>query len=123
AWRNKKKITRHKKALPLYTVENARDALNLVSPTQYGHWQEIGDDLRFRYHVVGHILGAAAVEIEVRQNGRKSTILFSGDVGRYGNPLTIDPAEPPTCDYLVCESTYGGRLHEPEDPRAMFIDL
>jgi len=123
AWRNKKKITRHKKALPLYTVENAKEALSYVRPTPYSLWQDCCQGLRIRYHVVGHILGAAAVEVEIRENGRKVSILFSGDVGRYGNPLTINPAEPPTCDYLVCESTYGGRLHEPEDPRAMFIDI
>ncbi len=123
AWRNKKKITRHKQALPLYTVENAKDALSYLRPTPYGRWRECGEGIRFRYHVIGHILGAAAVEVELKENGRKVSLLFSGDVGRYGNPLTINPAEPPTCDYLICESTYGGRLHEPEDPRAMFIEI
>lgn len=123
AWRNKKKITRHEKALPLFTVEDAERSLTMFKAVPYQTWTEVGEGVRFRYHVVGHILGAAAVEVEVRSNGDKKTILFSGDIGRYGNPLTIDPAEPPECDYLVCESTYGARLHEPEDPRAALIDL
>ena len=123
AWRNKKKITRHEKALPLYTVEDAQAAIQLFIEKPYKRWYKAGPDVRFRFHVVGHLLGAASIEIELTEGGRKKHILFTGDVGRYGNPLTIDPAVPPKCDYLVCESTYGGRLHEPEDPRAMFIDL
>ena len=123
AWRNKKKLTRHEKALPLFTVEDARQALQLFRPATFGSWTNLGESLRFRYHLVGHILGAGSVEIETRENGRKTSILFSGDIGRYGNPLTVDPAEPPGCDYLVCESTYGGRIHEPEDPRARFIEI
>jgi metallo-beta-lactamase family protein len=123
AWRNKKKITRHEVALPLFTVEDARLSLKLLQPATFSTWVQLGSAVRFRYHPAGHILGAAAVELEVRSAGNKTTILFSGDIGRYGNPLTVDPSEPPVCDYLVCESTYGGRMHEPEDPRAMLIDL
>jgi metallo-beta-lactamase family protein len=123
AWRNKKKITRHEVALPLFTVEDAQHSLQLLRPAPFLSWVELNDALRFRLHPAGHILGAAAVELEVCSKGDKKTILFSGDVGRYGNPLTVDPAEPSRCDYLVCESTYGGRMHEPEDPRAMLIDL
>ncbi len=123
AWRNKKKITRHETALPLFTVEDAEKSLQMFRSAQFMTWVKVSDSLRFRYHPAGHILGAAAVEIEARSNGDRKTILFSGDVGRYGNPLTVDPAEPPRCDYLVCESTYGGRLHEPEDPRGMLIEL
>ena len=123
AWRNKKKLTRHEKALPLFTTADVQTTLKLLRPAPFGQWQTLGRSLRFRYHPAGHILGAAAVEAEVTENGRKTTILFSGDIGRYGNPLTVDPAEPPEFDYLVCESTYGGRLHAPEDPRAVLLDL
>lgn len=123
AWRNKKKITRYEQALPLYTVKDAENALMLLQEKLYRRWYKVGPDVKFRYHVVGHLLGAAAVEVMVTENGKKTTILFSGDVGRYGNPLTIDPANPPQCDYLVCESTYGGRLHDPVDPRATFTEL
>jgi metallo-beta-lactamase family protein len=123
AWRNKKKLTRYEKALPLFTVEEARQAIELFKPILFDEWSEVDDDFQFRFRRVGHILGAASVELKLRHNNERKSILFSGDVGRYGNPLTVDPAEPPEMDYLVCESTYGGRLHEPEDPRAVLIDL
>ncbi|MEW5796980.1 MAG: MBL fold metallo-hydrolase, partial [Candidatus Zixiibacteriota bacterium] len=123
AWRNKKRLTRHEKALPLFTTDDARAAIKLFKPAPFGQWHPLSKQLRFRFHPAGHILGAAGVEIEYSENDRKSSILFSGDIGRYGNPLTVDPAEPPEFDYLVCESTYGARLHPPEDPRAMLIEL
>jgi len=123
AYRTKKKLTRHGVALPLFTTENAEDTLKLMVPTPYDTWTSINDSIRFRLHIAGHILGAASVEVEVRDGSRKFNVLFSGDVGRYGNPLTANPTEPPQCDYLVCESTYGGRIHEPEDVYYVFEQL
>lgn len=115
-FRNKKKATRHAKALPLFTTDDAETALGLFNPVLFGIWTQISEQFRFRYHIVGHLLGAACCELEITDNGTRRTILFSGDIGRYSNPLVVDPLPPPACDYLVCESTYGGRLHEPEDP-------
>jgi metallo-beta-lactamase family protein len=123
AYRNRKKLTRHKVALPLFTVDNAKEALRMLTPTPFGIWTDAAESVRFRFHVAGHILGAAQVELEVREDDRKVSVLFSGDVGRYGNPLTSNPAEPPACDYLICESTYGGRIHEPEDAYFEFEQL
>jgi metallo-beta-lactamase family protein len=120
AYRNKKKLTRHKKAVPLFSVANAKAVLKTFSPTPYDTWTDISESIRFRFHVAGHILGAANIELLLKDGDRKVNVLFSGDVGRYGNPLTRDPSEPSECDYLVCESTYGGRIHEPEDPQFEF---
>ena len=114
-YRNRKKITRHAPALPLFTVEDAKKALTFFKPAPFGQWIELGKEIKFRYHVAGHILGAASVEIVLDDGDRKKTILFSGDVGRFGVPLIVDPAEPPEVDYLVCESTYGNRFHPPND--------
>ena len=122
-YRNKKKLTSHEVALPLYTTEDAEAAIRLFKPVPFGLWVDIVEGIRFRLHVAGHVLGAAGVEVQADDGERKVTIFFTGDVGRYGNPLTNDPEPPPECDYLVCESTYGGRLHPPEDPRATFRDL
>ncbi|RKX26225.1 MAG: MBL fold metallo-hydrolase [Candidatus Zixiibacteriota bacterium] len=122
-FRNRKKLTHHKKALPLFTKADAETAINQMHPVPYDDWVSITDNVRFRMRPAGHILGAASVELEVADKGRTIQILFSGDIGRYGNPLTRDPGEPSNCDYLICESTYGGRLHAPEDPRSVFIDL
>ncbi len=122
-YRNKKKLTRHEVALPLFTDDDAERALKLFEPVPFNEWISIDEAIRFRYHIAGHILGAAGVEVELNDEGRTRTVFFSGDVGRYGNPLTVDPSEPPACDYLVCESTYGGKIHPPEDPHTIFADL
>ncbi|MBI5266719.1 MAG: MBL fold metallo-hydrolase [candidate division Zixibacteria bacterium] len=116
AFRNKRKATSHPVALPLFTAADAETAIDRFQAVTFGEWKKINECFRFRYHIVGHLLGAASVELEITDSNRRVTILFSGDVGRYAGPLTIDPANPPACDYLVCESTYGGRMHEPEDP-------
>ncbi|MBD3403148.1 MBL fold metallo-hydrolase [candidate division GN15 bacterium] len=122
-YRNKKKLTSHEKALPLFDDEDvaAIDAMYQAAP--FDTWTEVTDRIRFRLHPAGHILGAASVELELTDDDRKVSVLFSGDVGRYGNPLTRNPGEPPSTDYLVCESTYGGRIHPPEDAHQDFIDL
>ncbi len=115
-YRNRNKLSRHPKALPLFDTDDAQAAITHLNPVEFSRWIEIGKSFRFRYHRAGHILGAAGVEVELRDGGRKVSIYFSGDVGRYGNPLTIDPSVPPETDYLVCESTYGGRIHPAEEP-------
>jgi metallo-beta-lactamase family protein len=116
-YRNRKGLTRHAEALPLYTEDDARAALDLLKPIPFNSWVSVGGHLRFQLRIVGHVLGAACVEAQAEDDGHKVSVLFSGDVGRYNNPLTVNPTEPPEVDYLVCESTYGGRLHDPEDPR------
>ncbi|MBU0983927.1 MAG: MBL fold metallo-hydrolase [candidate division Zixibacteria bacterium] len=122
-YRNRKKLTHHEVALPLFTSDDAEQAINQMNPTPFDSWVSVGDHLKFRFHRAGHILGAAGVEVAVSESGRDVTIMFSGDVGRYGNPLVVDPESPPPCDYLVCESTYGGRLHGDEDPKAVLTEL
>jgi metallo-beta-lactamase family protein len=122
-YRTKKKLSSHEVALPLFTDDDVRDALALFSPQPFLTWIKVSDHIRFRYHVVGHLLGAASVEVEVTDGPRKLTVQFSGDIGRYGNPLVKNPTEPVECDYLVCESTYGSRIHPAEDPHTIFADL
>ena len=68
-----------------------------------------------RYHDAGHLLGSNMIEVEIRDRTPPLRILFSGDVGRYDGPLYHDPAPPPECDYLICESTYGDRDHPDVD--------
>ena len=122
-YRNKKKLTRHEKALPLFDDEDVAAMDVMYRGVPFETWTNVTDNIRFQYYPAGHILGAASAEVEVTDGDRRITILFSGDIGRYGNPLTRNPGEPPTTDYLVCESTYGGRIHPPEDAHQDFIDL
>ncbi|HET6883359.1 MAG TPA: MBL fold metallo-hydrolase, partial [Pirellulales bacterium] len=111
---NRKKYSKHHPALPLYDDHDVERALKLLRPVERGQWFNPAGLIWCRYHDAGHLLGSAMIEVEVRQGSQPLRILFSGDVGRYDAPLYHDPAPPPECDYLICESTYGNREHEPE---------
>lgn len=116
---NRKGFTKHKPALPLYDGRDVERSLRLLKPTERGRWFNPAGQVWCRYHDAGHLLGSSIIEVEIR-NGkhgeqRPLRILFSGDVGRYNAPLYHDPAPPPECDYLICESTYGNREHPTGD--------
>jgi len=119
-YRNRKKLTSHPKALPLFTTEDARGTFDHFVPVLFNRWKKLSSEIKFRYHPVGHILGAGCVELKLDDGTRKTSILFSGDVGRYATPLVADPVAPPQTDYLVIESTYGGVVHDPQD---VFFDM
>ncbi|HZY82572.1 MAG TPA: MBL fold metallo-hydrolase [Cyclobacteriaceae bacterium] len=108
---NKKRYTKHKPAVPLYTVQDVEKVLDLFQTVESDQWIPISSDLRFMFRKVGHILGAAFVEVE--WSGRR--IIFSGDIGRPFSPLLNAPSKPAAADYIVMESTYGDRLHPPVD--------
>jgi len=117
---NKAGYSKHRPALPLFRLADARAALKLLEPVPFGEWIELHPGIRFRYHRQGHILGAAAVELVTKASGgRRLSIYFSGDVGRYGVPILRPPEPYPGSDVLLVESTYGDRLHSPADPRAV----
>jgi metallo-beta-lactamase family protein len=109
---NRKGFSKHHPALPLFTEEDTLRALRQIRKVRYGTWTEIGPSVRFRLHNAGHILGAAFVEVKIKQEGGDVTLVFSGDLGGYGLPLHIDPEPPPACDVMVIESTYGDRLRD-----------
>jgi len=111
---NRKGRTKHKPALPLYDTDDAEEALKLLRPEEYGSWIETGNHMAVRLVDVGHLLGSAMAQVRVKDGSRELTILFSGDVGRYGMPINPDPSPPPESDYLVVESTYGDRSHDNE---------
>jgi metallo-beta-lactamase family protein len=115
---NRYGYSRHRPALPLYTQADARKALELFRTVEFGEWYPIADGISARYHRAGHILGAASIEVVWKDR----TILFSGDIGRYGDAVMKDPAPPPRADYLLVESTYGDRRHEEVDPTAALGD-
>jgi metallo-beta-lactamase family protein len=108
---NRKHFSKHHPALPLYTEEDAMRALERLVPLDFGEELAIGD-LRVELRPAGHILGAASVAI--RRGGR--CLLFSGDLGRSDDLLMLPPTPPGRADWIVCESTYGDRLHDKEDP-------
>ena len=104
---NRHGFSRHRPALPLYTRADAEQALELFRPVPFHEPSDIGRIARLQFRRAGHILGAATAEISF--GGR--TIVFSGDLGRFGDETMVDPEPVTHADYLVVESTYGDRLH------------
>ena len=120
-YRNRHNLTKHTPALPLYTEKDAYAALEFVQPeANTGEAIEVAPGIRASFRVAGHILGSSLVLLEIDHasaNGEGRRVLFSGDLGHYDQPIIRDPVPPPACDYLLVESTYGDRLHDPEDPK------
>lgn len=117
-WANRKGFSRHKPARPLYTEEDANRSLRLLHRLEFDQETPLHKGMKAKLHRAGHILGAAFAEIRYRdRHAGWKTVVFSGDLGRRGVPILHDPAPLPACDVLVCESTYGDRLHEPTDPK------
>jgi metallo-beta-lactamase family protein len=140
-YRNRHDLTSHSPALPLYDEDDARSALALLRPVANdGNPVDICEGFKASFMVAGHIMGASLVLVEMSEppaiaggltqssdglpgatslqppataggSDRPVRFLFSGDLGHYDQPIVKDPATPPECDYLMCESTYGDRLH------------
>ena len=114
-YRNRHALTSHSPALPLYDEADAKAALELLVPVANdGKPIEVCKGIQASFMVAGHIIGASLVLVELanaRPDGSGIRFLFSGDLGHYDQPIVKDPSPPPACDYLMCESTYGNRLH------------
>ncbi len=108
---NRKGLTKHSPALPLFDEEDVKETMELFRTVPLGRPQEVNHAFSFAYRDAGHLLGAASAEVTVREGGRETRVLFSGDVGRFGAVLTKDPDLAPEADYMVVESTYGNRTH------------
>jgi metallo-beta-lactamase family protein len=109
---NRHGFSKHRPALPLYGVRDAERAIGQLTPAPLHRPISLPGGAGAQFRLAGHILGAATVEIV--WDG--VTIAFSGDLGRYDDPLMVDPEPVSRADYLVVESTYGDRLHEKRDP-------
>jgi metallo-beta-lactamase family protein len=115
-WANKKGYSKHTPALPLFDRHDAERVYPLLKPFSYGTHFEPVPGIRGKFRDVGHILGAAFLDLKTDQSRRERKIVFSGDVGRPTDTILRPPAQPYNVDYLVMESTYGDRLHEACDP-------
>ncbi|MGC4085428.1 MAG: MBL fold metallo-hydrolase [Vicinamibacterales bacterium] len=116
---NRYQYTKHHPALPLYSSEDADRALRLLQPTDYGQTTTVAPGIDVEFINAGHLLGSAYTR--VRLGGR--TILFGGDLGRYGRPVLPDPSPVTHADILLVESTYGDRVHPPEDNGAALASI
>ncbi|MDB5587656.1 MAG: fold metallo-hydrolase [Devosia sp.] len=112
AERETKKLSRRgeEPAKPLYTLEDAEEALRHRETTGYAQWIAPGPGVRARYWNAGHIIGSASIEVEVIDtDGKPVTVMFSGDIGPDEKVFYKEPEGPAGFDYILCESTYGGR--------------
>ncbi len=101
---------------PLYTELDVLDSLEFFGrKTAYNHRLQLAEGAWVTFLDAGHILGSASVFLELEENGRRRTVLLSGDLGNTGRPILRDPAPPPKADVVVMETTYGDRFHKPLD--------
>ena len=114
---NKKGISKHSPALPLYSIEDAQKAISLLKGIPYNTPFRPTAEVMMTFQDAGHILGSAFVIARWMQNGEERKIVFSGDLGRYKRPILKDPSPIRDADYLLVESTYGDRLHEQGNPK------
>jgi metallo-beta-lactamase family protein len=109
---NRHGFSKHAPALPLYSEADAVRALKFFSPVPFDTPFVVAGEVQAQLSLAGHILGAAS--ISVRAQGK--SVLFSGDLGRPDDPVMVAPKAQQGADYLVLESTYGDRRHDPADP-------
>jgi len=122
AFVNKKRLARAEEPIdPLYTEVDAQHAAELFRGVDYGQAFEPVPGVIARFIEAGHILGSAAISLEMEEMGRKVRFWFSGDIGRYKLPLLRDPVLPEDVDYLLMECTYGDKPHD--DPMAAFEEF
>ena len=112
AFANRHRTSKHDPALPLYTIADAERALAQVKRVDFGQPFTATRGVEARFTPSGHILGAGLVTCEI--GGRR--LVFSGDLGRYDVPIMVDPEPVAEADVLLVESTYGNRVHPPDDP-------
>lgn len=98
---------------PLYTVMDVEGLMPLFDPVLYDKTFHLGNGVKCRFIDAGHILGSATLELWYQDSEREKKIVFSGDIGKKGNPIIRDPFVPERADYVVMESTYGNRVHKP----------
>ncbi|HET9570340.1 MAG TPA: MBL fold metallo-hydrolase [Bacteroidales bacterium] len=125
---NKKRLAEGRDLVePLYTTEDVDDAVLLFEPLPYDKPFVIDENIEVELFDAGHIIGSATVFLKITENGKLTRIGFSGDVGRYNDPILRSPQTFPQVDYMLIESTYGNRLHDkieetPEHLRELIVE-
>ncbi len=128
-WHNEKILKKRKKERqnlrePLYVGEDVGPAMMRFEGHPYDIWEQIHPNVQVMFRDAGHILGSASVTLKINENGKETIVGFTGDIGRPDRPILRDPIPMPEVDYLICESTYGDRVHEstPEQS-AQFLEV
>nr|WP_234997694.1 MBL fold metallo-hydrolase [Acidaminococcus provencensis] len=108
---------------PLYTVDDAYLALKHFVTHDYDEDFELYPGVTVRFRVAGHILGSAIVTLQLEENGKKTKLIFTGDVGQPNVPILDDPYQIAGADFIITESTYGNRIHEVADREQELCDI
>lgn len=112
-----KGYSQHANPQPLYTADDVDPVLRAMKPMPRKGAFDISPEFHIDSYDAGHILGSSSLVLTITENGKKTVVVFSGDIGRYNQPILNDPTTPAAnADVLLCESTYGEREHEPGDP-------
>jgi metallo-beta-lactamase family protein len=121
----KHKWSKHPQPRALYTSEDIDPVLQKLKPMPRSGGFDVSPEFHIESYDAGHILGSSSLELTVTENGKKNVVVFSGDIGRYDQPILNDPKTPSTrqIDLLLCESTYGDREHESGDPLQLLGDV
>jgi len=125
---NKKRFAEGRELVePLYTTDDVEDAILQFEPVPYETPFKIDEDIELELFDGGHIIGSATVFLKIMEDGKLTRIGFSGDVGRYNDPILKSPQAFPRVDYMLIESTYGNRLHDkieetPEHLRELIVE-
>jgi metallo-beta-lactamase family protein len=121
---NRKGFAKHHPALPLYTEQDANAALKLIQRVSYEENVRLNKFISARFIPAGHILGSSFIEVQLTEPDHAPVkLVFSGDIGRYGEPILNDPAPENEADYLLVESTYGNRLHDHTSPKDRLAEI
>ena len=107
----------------LYGIDDAMEALKHLVVVPYEKEFQLADNIRVIYKDAGHILGSAFLEVFVTENGKTTKLVFSGDLGQPDQPILKDPAVETGADFLIIESTYGGRLHQIYDKETRLLEV
>ncbi|MGB7029616.1 MAG: MBL fold metallo-hydrolase [Candidatus Acidiferrum sp.] len=118
------KYSRHANPEALYVTGDVDPVLRLLKPIARTGAFDISPEFHITAFDAGHILGSTSLELVITENGKKIVVVFSGDIGRYDQPILNDPVTPPSkADVLLCESTYGDREHATGDPAELLAGI
>lgn len=120
----KGKYSRHANPEALYGPEDVDPVLRSLKPMPRSGPFDISPEFHIVSYDAGHILGSSSLELTINEDGKRTIVVFSGDIGRYDQPILNDPTTPPSkADVLLCESTYGDREHAAGDPAEMLAGI
>lgn len=115
-WKSRKALRAgEEKVEPIYTVMDAELAVSKLRPCKYNEEIRVSEGVVVKFIDAGHLLGSASIEVTLQEKEEKRTVVFSGDIGNFNQPIINDPVYFTEADYVITESTYGDRIHEHPD--------